>query len=85
MTGRHGCYRRCSIGVRMMRPSEIAGWVAIGATVLVVGFLTVGYALYLRYLAIEYAQVSLACQAGLSTWLCASFRLAIVCRTSIIL
>ena len=45
---------------------------------LVVGFVTVGYALYLRYLAIEYAQVSLPCQAGLKTWLCASFRLAIV-------
>ena len=45
---------------------------------LVVGFVTVGYALYLRYLAIEYAQVSLACQAGLDTWLCATFRLVIV-------
>ena len=45
---------------------------------LVVGFVTIGYALYLRYLAIEYAQVSLACQAGLDTWLCATFRLVIV-------
>jgi hypothetical protein len=44
---------------------------------LIVGFLAVGEALYLRYLAIEYAQVSLACQAGLKTWLCASFRGAI--------
>lgn len=44
---------------------------------LMVGFLAVGEALYLRYLAIEYAQVSLACQAGLKTWLCASFRVAI--------
>src|SRR5207247_9548943 len=35
-------------------------------------------ALYLRYLAIEYAPVSLACQAGLDTWLCATFRLTIV-------
>jgi hypothetical protein len=45
---------------------------------LIVGFLSLGEALYLRYLAIEYAQVSLACQGGLNTWLCASFRLTIV-------
>ena len=45
---------------------------------LLVGLLSLGEALYLRYLAIEYAQVSLACQGGLSTWLCATFRLAIV-------
>ena len=44
---------------------------------LIVGFVAVGEALYLRYLAIEYAPVSLACQAGLKTWLCTSFRLAI--------
>jgi hypothetical protein len=37
---------------------------------LVVGFLTVGYAIYLRYLAIENSQVALACDAGLHTWLC---------------
>ena len=37
---------------------------------LVVGFLTVGYAIYLRYLAIENSQVALACDAGLQTWLC---------------
>src|SRR5438477_7752358 len=45
---------------------------------MIVGFLAVGEALYLRYLAIEYAPVSLACQAGLDTWLCTTFRLAIV-------
>ena len=45
---------------------------------LLVGLLSLGEALYLRYLAIEYAQVSLACQGGLSTWLCTTFRLAIV-------
>src|SRR6185436_6073629 len=44
---------------------------------LLVGLLSLGEALYLRYLAIEYAQVSLACQGGLGTWLCATFRLAI--------
>lgn len=37
---------------------------------LIVGFLSVGYALYLRYFAIEYSPVSLACQAGLPTVLC---------------
>jgi hypothetical protein len=44
---------------------------------LVIGFLALGEALYLRYLAIEYATVALACQAGLATWLCATFRLVI--------
>ena len=34
------------------------------------GFLALGYALYLRYLAIENSTVGLACQAGLETWLC---------------
>jgi hypothetical protein len=45
---------------------------------LIVGFVSLGEALYVRYLAIEYAQVSLACQGGLNTWLCATFRLSIV-------
>jgi hypothetical protein len=44
---------------------------------IIVGFLAVGEAIYVRYLAIEYAPVSLACQGGLQTWLCTSFRLAI--------
>ena len=37
---------------------------------LVVGFVTVGYALYLRYLAVELSPVALACDAGLQTMLC---------------
>jgi hypothetical protein len=37
---------------------------------LVVGFVTVGYALYLRYFAVEFSQVSLACDAGLQTMIC---------------
>jgi hypothetical protein len=45
---------------------------------MVIGFLALGEALYLRYLAIEYATVALACQAGLKTWLCATFRLVII-------
>jgi hypothetical protein len=38
--------------------------------ILVVGFLTIGYALYLRYMAIEFVQVRLECEAGLQTMLC---------------
>ncbi len=34
--------------------------------------------MYLRYQAIETSTVSLACQAGLHTWLCSTFRLTIV-------
>ena len=37
---------------------------------LVVGFLSVGYAIYLRYMAIELSSVALACDAGLPTMLC---------------
>ena len=37
---------------------------------LIVGFVTVGYALYLRYLAIELSTVALACDAGLPTFVC---------------
>jgi hypothetical protein len=45
---------------------------------LVVGFLSLGYALYIRYLAIELSTVGLACDAGLPTWLCATRRLVTV-------
>jgi hypothetical protein len=45
---------------------------------LIVGFVTLGYALYLRYLAIEYSQVALACDAGLQTLLCKARALATV-------
>lgn len=37
---------------------------------LIVGFVTVGYALYLRYLAVELSTVALACDAGLQTMIC---------------
>jgi len=43
---------------------------------LVVGFITVGYALYLRYLAVELSTVALACDAGLQSMLCKSRALA---------
>src|SRR5665213_1915956 len=39
---------------------------------LIVGFLAVGYALYLRYFAIEFSTVALACDSGLQTMLCQS-------------
>jgi hypothetical protein len=45
---------------------------------LIVGFVTLGYALYLRYLAVEYSQVALACDAGLQTLLCKARALATV-------
>jgi hypothetical protein len=43
---------------------------------LIVGFVTVGYAIYVRYLAIEFSQTSLACDAGLQTMLCKTRSLA---------
>ena len=45
---------------------------------LIVAFLSVGEAMYLRYMAIENLNVELACQAGLKTWLCSAFRVSIV-------
>jgi hypothetical protein len=39
------------------------------------GLVSLGYALYLRYLAIEMSSVGLACQAGSQTWLCATRQL----------
>ena len=38
--------------------------------ILIVGFLSVGYALYLRYFGIEFSQTALACDAGLQTVMC---------------
>ena len=43
---------------------------------LIVGFVSVGYALYLRYLAIEFSTVALACEGGLGTMLCKTRSLA---------
>jgi hypothetical protein len=45
---------------------------------LVVGFLSLGEAMYLRYMALENNTVALSCQDGLRTWLCDTFRLTIV-------
>lgn len=48
---------------------------------IVVVFLAVGEALYLRFMAIENSNVALACQAGLNTWLCGTYRLALTLFT----
>ena len=45
---------------------------------LIIAFLAVGEALYVRYMALENSVMSLACRGGLSTWLCGAFRLSIV-------
>jgi hypothetical protein len=47
-----------------------------------VGVLSVGFALYLRYRAIEPSSVGLACQAGLNTWLCFVRKIAIALFTN---
>jgi hypothetical protein len=44
---------------------------------IVIGFLSVGYAIYLRYLVIEPSTVGLACEGGLETWLCLVRKIAI--------
>lgn len=44
---------------------------------LIVGFCALGYALYIRYLAIEQTSVGLSCATGLDTWMCFSRRIAI--------
>ena len=46
--------------------------------VLIVGFVTVGYAMYLRYFAVEFSATALACDAGLQTVLCKARTLATV-------
>src|SRR5437868_3299827 len=44
---------------------------------LAAGFLSLGYALYLRYMVVEQSSVGLACETGLSTGLCLSRKIAI--------
>ena len=45
---------------------------------LIVGFCSLGYALYLRYTVLEVSSVGLTCAAGLDTWLCLSRRIVLV-------
>ena len=42
---------------------------------LIIAFLCLGEAMYLRYMVMENSTMSLACQGGLATWLCDSSRL----------
>jgi hypothetical protein len=49
---------------------------------LTVGFLALGYALYLRYLVIEQPMVGIPCEAGLATWLCLTRRVTIALFSS---
>src|SRR6185437_12284662 len=58
---------RHSDGMRLFLPSARATNV-----LLIVSYCALGYALYMRYLAIEQSSVGLACDAGLSSWLCTS-------------
>jgi hypothetical protein len=52
---------------RLFRPSAAAlNWV------ITVGLLSLGYAIYLRYLVIEQTQIGLACDVGLRSWQCLS-------------
>jgi hypothetical protein len=48
---------------------------------LIVGFCSIGFAFYMRYLAVEQSTVGLACQAGLNTWLCSTRQVTIVLFT----
>ena len=48
---------------------------------LIAGFGALGYALYMRYLAIEQSTVGLACGAGLNSWLCVARHIVIVLFT----
>jgi len=52
---------------RLFQPSAASlNWI------ITIGFVSLGYAMYLRYLVIEQTQFGLACDAGLKTWLCLS-------------
>jgi hypothetical protein len=56
---------------RLFAPSAAAlNWV------ISIGFVSLGYAMYMRYLVIEQPSVGLACDAGLETWLCLSRKVA---------
>ncbi len=44
--------------------------------VISIGFVALGYALYMRYLVIQQSSVGLACDLGLDTWLCLTRKVA---------
>jgi hypothetical protein len=62
-------------GLFMPTPRQ-ANWL------IAIGLLSVGYALYLRYLGVEYTSVGLACQAGAQTWLCFTRKIVIALFTN---
>jgi hypothetical protein len=45
---------------------------------LIVTLLSLGEAMYLRYTVMENSTASIACYGGLDTWLCSTFRVALV-------
>lgn len=49
---------------------------------LIVGFCSLGYALYMRYMAVEQSSVGLACATGLNTWLCVTRAIVIALFTN---
>jgi hypothetical protein len=61
-----------------MRPALFLPTVRQLNWLLIVGFLSLGEALYLRYTAFESSIVSLACRSGPKTWLCSSLQLCTV-------
>jgi hypothetical protein len=64
--------KRHSFPMKLFLPSARAtNWL------LIVGFMSLGYALYMRYAAIEQTNVGLSCAAGLDTWLCASRKILV--------
>jgi hypothetical protein len=64
---RHEDAASASAGARRFMPSAAAlNWV------IAIGFVSLGYAMYLRYLVIEQSRVGIACDTGLETWLCLS-------------
>jgi hypothetical protein len=48
---------------------------------LIIGFCSIGYALYMRYFVVEQSSVGLSCAAGQKTWLCWSRGIAIALFT----
>jgi hypothetical protein len=53
-----------------MPSARAANWL------IAIGFLSLGYAFYLRYLVIEQSSVGLACDAGQQSWACLSRTIA---------
>jgi hypothetical protein len=56
-----------AVAPRLFQPSAASlNWV------ISIGFVSLGYAMYLRYLLIEQSAIGIACDTGLKTWLCLS-------------